>query len=55
MSNYENAAFLISFVSYSIAIILYLAYVVNKHEKIGRLAAFITAWGWGIKDRKSVV
>lgn len=48
MSNYENAAFLISFVSYSIAIILYLAYVVNKHEKIGRLAAFITAWGWGI-------
>lgn len=48
MGNNENTAFIISFVSYSIAILLYLGYVVNKHEGIGKLATFITGFGWGI-------
>lgn len=48
MGNYENAAFTATFVSYSIAIFLYLLYVVVKHQGAGKLATLITAWGWGI-------
>ena len=48
MGNYENAAFTISFISYSIAIFLYIGYFVNNHAGMGRLATFFTAWGWGV-------
>jgi len=48
MGNYENAAFTVSFISYSLALLLYLIFAVGKREAIGKWATLITAGGWAL-------
>lgn len=48
MRNYENIAFIISYMSYTAAILLYVWYFISNNESVGRWAIRVTGWGWGI-------
>lgn len=47
MSNYENAAFILSFGLYTLAIFLYLGYITTKHQGLGKAANLAAVCGWG--------
>lgn len=48
MRNYENIAFITSYISYSAAIALYVWYFISNTISLSRLAIYITGFGWGV-------